>query len=115
MQLPEFHAARRFAKTSFGQIAYVERGSGDVALFLHGLPTNGFHWRGVIGHLSEQRRCIALDLMGLGYSEVPEAQPLDPESQAAMIAAFLDALSLDSVDVVANDSGGGVAQLFLAR
>ena len=115
MNVAEFHNTRRFADTPFGRIAYVDRGHGDPALFVHGLPLNGFHWRGVIGHLSEQRRCIALDLMGLGYSEVPESQALDPESQAAMIAAFLDAQSIDSVDLVASDSGGGIAQLFLAR
>jgi haloalkane dehalogenase len=115
MQLSEFHAARRFANTSFGQIAYVERGSGDVALFLHGLPLNGFQWRGVIAHLAEHRRCIAVDLMGLGYSEVAESQDLSPHAQAAMIAEFLTALSIDTVDLLASDSGGAVAQLFLAR
>ena len=41
----EFHAARRFVETPFGRIAYVERGRGPVALFLHGLPLNGFQWR----------------------------------------------------------------------
>ena len=40
-----FHAERRFAKTGFGRIAYVERGRGPVALFIHGLPLNGFQWR----------------------------------------------------------------------
>lgn len=115
MQLSEFHATRRFANTSFGRIAYIERGSGDVALFVHGLPTNGFHWREVIARLAEHRRCIALDLMGLGYSEVPESQDLGLNAQAAMIAEFLTALSIDTVDLLANDSGGGIAQLFLAR
>src|SRR5262245_11476004 len=41
-------AARRFADTPFGKIAYVERGSGDAALFLHGFPLNGFQWRGAL-------------------------------------------------------------------
>ncbi len=40
-----FHAMRRFAETRFGRIAYVERGTGDAALFLHGFPLNGFQWR----------------------------------------------------------------------
>jgi haloalkane dehalogenase len=115
MHLSEFHATRRFANTSFGKIAYVERGSGDVALFLHGLPLNGFYWREVIARLAEHRRCIALDLMGLGYSEVPESQDLSLNVQAAMIAEFLTALSIDTVDLLANDSGGGIAQLFLAQ
>ena len=33
-----FHASRRFVATPFGRIAYVERGSGPAALFLHGFP-----------------------------------------------------------------------------
>jgi haloalkane dehalogenase len=78
MHASEFHATRRFAETPFGRIAYIERGSGDPALFVHGVPLNGFHWRGVIHHLAEHRRCIAPDLMGLGYSEVPETQDLEP-------------------------------------
>jgi haloalkane dehalogenase len=115
MNVSEFHAARRFADIRFGRIAYLERGAGDTALFVHGLPLNGFHWRGVIDTLTEHRRCVAPDLMGLGYSDVPESQDLAPVAQAAMIAAFLDALSIDVVDLVANDSGGGIAQLFLAE
>jgi haloalkane dehalogenase len=39
---------RRFVATRFGQIAYVERGTGPVALFLHGFPLSSFQWRGVI-------------------------------------------------------------------
>jgi haloalkane dehalogenase len=115
MTVSDFHAARQFAETPFGKIAYFERGSGESALFVHGLPLNGFHWRGVIESVGDVRRCVALDLMGLGYSEIPESQDLNPMAQAAMIAAFLDALSIEAVDLVANDSGGGIAQLFLAQ
>jgi haloalkane dehalogenase len=115
MSVANFHAARQFAETPFGQIAYFERGSGEPALFIHGLPLNGYHWRGVIESVADARRCVALDLMGLGYSEIPESQDLSPKAQAGMIAAFLDALSIDAVDIVANDSGGGIAQLFLAQ
>jgi haloalkane dehalogenase len=112
---PTFQAMRRFADTSFGRIAYVERGSGKAALFLHGFPLNGFEWRGAIERLSPYRRCIAADFMGLGYSEVSEHQDLAPAQQAAMLAALLDRLSINRVDLVANDSGGAVAQLFVAR
>ena len=38
----EFHSSRKFAATSFGRIAYVERGSGSAALFIHGLPLCGY-------------------------------------------------------------------------
>jgi len=110
-----FRASRRFVALPFGRIAYIERGSGPVALFLHGAPLNGFQWRGALDRLANVRRCIALDFMGLGYSEVPANQPLDAAAQVAMVAAFLDALAIESVDLVASDSGGAVAQLFVAR
>jgi len=110
-----FHAARRFADTDFGRIAYVERGAGKAALFLHGFPLNGFQWRGALERLSAHRRCIAADFMGLGYSEIPESQSLAPDAQVDMLAALLDRLSVSAVDLVGNDSGGAVAQLFVAR
>jgi haloalkane dehalogenase len=110
-----FHASRRFARTAFGRIAYVERGAGPAALFLHGLPLNGFQWRGALERLSPHRRCVAPDSMGLGYSEIPEGQSLAPEAQAGMLAAFLDTLAISSVDLVASDSGGAIAQILVAR
>jgi haloalkane dehalogenase len=115
MTAAEFHASRRFVETPIGRIAYVERGSGAAALFLHGLPLNGFQWRGALPRLSGQRRCVAPDLLGLGYTETRPDQSLAPVTQADMIAAFLDALAIDAADVVASDSGGGVAQLLAAR
>jgi len=48
MDIATFHASRRFAEVKSGRIAYVERGHGPVALFIHGVPLNGYHWRHVI-------------------------------------------------------------------
>jgi len=79
-----FRAARRFADTPFGRIAYVERGAGDAALFLHGAPLNGFQWRGAIDRLSACRRCVAPDFMGLGYSEIPARQSLAADAQTGI-------------------------------
>ena len=110
-----FHGSRRFVSTRFGRIAYVERGTGNAALFLDGLPLNGYQWRGALERLSPYRRCITPDSMGLGYSEIPEGQSLAPEAQAEMFAAFLDILGIRSVDLVGSDSGGAVAQIFVAR
>jgi haloalkane dehalogenase len=60
-----FHAGRKYAEVNFGRIAYVERGAGDAALFLHGFPLNSFQWRGVLQRLAVHRRCIAPDFMAL--------------------------------------------------
>src|SRR6185295_14950242 len=46
-----FRATRRLAETPFGKIAYLERGSGEAALFLHGAPLNSFQWRGALDRL----------------------------------------------------------------
>lgn len=113
--LETWQAERRFAGTRFGRIAYVERGRGEAALFLHGLPLNGFQWRGALERLSAQRRCIAPDLLGLGYTEVARGRGVGPGDQVAMLAAFLDRLGIARVDLVASDSGGAVAQLFVVR
>jgi haloalkane dehalogenase len=110
-----FHASRKFANLSISRVAYIERGHGPAALFVHGYPLNGFQWRGALDRLQAHRRCIAPDVMGLGYTQTPEGQPITPDTQADMLALLLDSLHIDSVDLVANDSGGLVSQHFLAR
>ena len=49
-------------------MAYVDVGSGDPILFLHGNPTSSFLWRGIIPHVVSLGRCIAPDLIGMGDS-----------------------------------------------
>jgi len=115
MDAGAFHAARRFAKTPFGNIAYVERGAGAAALFLHGFPLNSFQWRGALDRLSPYRRCIAPDFLAMGYTQVAEGQDVGPDAQVAMLVSLLDTLAIESVDLVANDSGGTVAQLLMTR
>ncbi|KRA64604.1 alpha/beta hydrolase [Caulobacter sp. Root656] len=110
-----WNATRRYLPTRFGDIAYVERGAGPVALFLHGFPLNGFQWRGAFDRLASHRRCIAPDSLGLGFTRVAAGQGVTPSDQADMLAAFLDALGIASADLLANDSGGAVAQIFVTR
>ncbi|WP_129790683.1 alpha/beta fold hydrolase [Sphingosinicella sp. CPCC 101087] len=111
----QFHAARRFVDLPVGRVAYVERGSGPVAIFLHGYPLNGFQWRGPMALLATHRRCVTPDLMGLGYSEIPAGTSLSPIAQSEMIVAFMDRLGIAEADFVANDSATGIAQLIAAN
>ncbi|MEO8670292.1 MAG: alpha/beta hydrolase [Tahibacter sp.] len=115
MDSSTFHSLRRYAKSRFGDIAYVERGKGAAALFLHGFPLNSFQWRGALDRLSPYRRCIAADFLGLGYTRVAQGQDVAPYAQVAMLTTLLDQLSIDRVDLVASDSGGAVAQLLMAQ
>lgn len=115
IDIATFHASRRFAEVRSGRIAWFEQGAGPPALFVHGVPLNGFHWRHIIDRVQKQRRCIAIDLMGLGYSEIAPTQDVSFTAQAQMIAEVLDALGIAQVDLVANDSGGAIAQIFAAH
>jgi pimeloyl-ACP methyl ester carboxylesterase len=115
MDIATFHARRRFADVASGRIAYVEDGEGPPALFVHGVPLNGYHWRHVIARVRHRRRCIAVDLMGLGYSEIAPDQDVSFSAQARMLAEVIDALGIPHLDLVANDSGGAIAQIFAAH
>ena len=114
MNSAEFHSARKFAVTPTARVAYIEQGSGPAALLLHAFPLCGFQWRDAISDLAPIRRCIAPDLMGLGYSEAAAGADISFTAQAAMLAKMLDALGIDKVDLCGNDTGGGISQVFAA-
>ncbi|HEX4809574.1 MAG TPA: alpha/beta hydrolase [Bryobacteraceae bacterium] len=100
--------------TPSGNISYIEAGDGPVALFVHGVLLNGQLWRHQLEELSSVRRCIALDLLAHGDTEITNHQDLSVTANANMLREFLDALGIDQVDLVGNDSGGGIAQIFAA-
>lgn len=110
-----FASKRRFVDTPSGRIAYVEQGQGPVALFVHGVLLNGYLWRHQLAELGDVRRCIALDLLAHGHTEIQPAQDVSSVANATMIGEFLDALGLEQVDLVGNDSGGGMALIFAAH
>jgi haloalkane dehalogenase len=115
MEIAEFHASRRFAEVKSGRIAYFERGDGPPALFLHGVPICGYHWRHIFDRVQHKRRCIAIDLMGLGYTEIAPTQDVSFTAQAQMLTEVLDHIGIHQVDLVGNDSGGAIAQIFAAN
>src|SRR5215813_2484298 len=105
---------RRSVQTASGQISYMEQGSGPVALFVHGVLLNGYLWRHQLADLSDIRRCIAVDLLAHGDTEIAPDQDVSVTANAEMLREFLDALKIDQVDLVGNDSGGGISQIFAA-
>jgi pimeloyl-ACP methyl ester carboxylesterase len=106
---------KRSIATPSGRIGYTEAGTGPVALFVHGVLLNGHLWRHQLAELSDVRRCIAVDLLAHGDTEIGPDQDVSVTANAVMLREFLDALGIDRVDLVGNDSGGGIAQIFAAR
>lgn len=112
MDSKTFEAAKRFVDTPSGRIAYVEKGSGPVAVFVHGVVVNSYIWRHQLAELSDVRRCIAIDMLAHGATEVSDEQPVSTVAQAVMLKQFLDVLGIDQIDLVGNDGGGAVCQIF---
>ena len=104
----------RSIETPSGRISYAEAGSGPVALFVHGVVLNKHLWRHQLSGLSDIRRCIAVDLLAHGDTEIEPNQDVSVTANANMLREALDALGIDQVDLVGNDSGGGIAQIFAA-
>ncbi len=105
---------RHSVDTPSGKISYLEQGKGPVALFVHGVLLNGYLWRHQLADLSDVRRCIAVDLLAHGDTEIAPDQDVSVTANAKMLREFLDALKIDQVDLVGNDSGSGIAQIFAA-
>jgi pimeloyl-ACP methyl ester carboxylesterase len=114
MDIKTTAATRDRVKTASGHIHYTDQGAGPVALFVHGVLLNGHVWRHQLTHLSDLRRCIAVDLLAHGDTEIASDQDVSMAANANMLKEFLDALAVDQVDLVGNDSGGGIAQIFAA-
>jgi pimeloyl-ACP methyl ester carboxylesterase len=99
-----------------GSVRYRERGDGPPVVFVHGLLVNADLWRNVAPTVAEAGfRCIAPD-WPLGSHEAPMPRAdLTPPGVANLVAAFLDALDLRDVVVVANDTGGAITQLLMVH
>ena len=113
MDVSTFITHRRSLDTPAGKIAYTEWGSGPVALFVHGLGTSGLLWRHVVENLHDTSRCIAIDLPMHGGT--PARDDMSVTAMAQVVADLCDGLGLTQVDLVGNDTGGAVAQIFAAR
>ena len=99
-----------------GTIRYRESGEGPPIVFLYGLLVDGRLWRKVTPLLQDSHRCIVPDLP-LGSHRVPMSPGADlsPPGMAQLVARFLEALELEDVTLVANDTGGAIAQITTAN
>ena len=102
---------RRGVDTPAGTIEYRESGSGPTLVFIHGVGVNGDLWRRVAPRLAGEYRCIVPDLP-FGSHSIPLRTDADMSlpGLARIAADFIEALDLREVAIVANDTGGAVAQ-----
>jgi pimeloyl-ACP methyl ester carboxylesterase len=101
-----FAAAEKFVDIAGTRVRYLDAGSGDPLLLVHGLGQSSTTWRRVLPGLSARRRVIALDLPGFGGSGAPPDAAYDPYYFVYVVGQFLGALALDRVDALGHSAGG---------
>ena len=88
---------------------FVDEGSGEPVVMVHGDPTWGYLYRNFIPVLSQRRRCVVPDQMGMGKSANPQERSLYRLQQhRANLEALLLHLDLHDITLVLHDWGGPV-------
>ena len=91
---------------------YEQLGSGPDITLIHGLGGNLATWHfGIVPKLWDRYRCLTYDLRGHGYSD-PAPSGYDWTEQARDLVQLLDALEIESTDVVGHSFGADIALAF---
>ncbi len=112
-QLPTA-ANGKFRKVEGVNLYYEESGKGPTLLLLHGFGETLETWKPYLADLAKFNRVIAVDLPGHGRSSMLDSSNIYLHKQAAnVLLSFLDALKLDTVNVMGFSSGAFIT-LYLA-
>jgi len=97
-------------------IHYIERGSGPAAAALiHGFLGHTYSFRYLIPELAKDRRVVAVDLKGSGYSSRPQKGDYSLTEQARLVIRLMDKLGIDRASFVGHSLGGEVAMRLAAN
>jgi haloalkane dehalogenase len=105
----------RYIEIDGNLVHYIDEGSGPLLLFLHGNPGWSFSYRGIISHLTDRFRCVAIDYPGFGLSIPAAGYDFRAYSHARLVETFIERLRLDGVTLVLHDWGGPIGLWFATR
>lgn len=101
-----------------GRIHYLDEGTsepgGATLLFVHGNPTWSFHWRRLVRDLRNDFRCVAVDHLGCGLSDLAP-RPLTLADRIEHLVEFVEGQDLKQITLVAQDWGGAIGLGALQR
>ena len=107
---------KKFIDVNGKQMAYVDEGSGDTVLFLHGNPTSSYLWRNIAPHVEDTNRIVIPDLIGMGDSEKLDGEDNSGykyHGQYEYLTGLMDKLDLgDSIHLVIHDWGSAMGFQF---
>lgn len=110
----EFPFESHYVEVEGSKIHYIDEGTGDPILFLHGNPTSSYLWRNIIPYMSGLGRCIAPDLIGMGKSDKPDID-YSFFDHVKYIDGFIEKLGLKNITLVIHDWGSGIGFHYLKR
>ena len=110
----DFPYAPRYVSVLGSRMHYVEQGTGDPILLLHGNPTWSYIWRNIIPHLSGMGQCIAPDLIGYGRSDKPRIDYRWAD-HVRYLEAFIETMGLRNITLVLHDQGSGLGFHYAMR
>lgn len=110
----DFPFESHFLEVKGSRMHYVDVGTGDPILFIHGNPTSSYLWRNIIPYAVPHGRAIAVDLIGMGKSDQPD---LDYrfKTHAAYLEEFINKLDLTNITLVIHDWGSALGMDFARR
>jgi haloalkane dehalogenase len=91
-----------------GRMHYIDEGSGPTLLLCHGNPTWSFLYRHIVIALRDRFRCVAMDYLGFGLSDRPDAYGYTIEEHATTVGELVDHLGLGDFVLVGQDWGGPI-------
>jgi pimeloyl-ACP methyl ester carboxylesterase len=91
-----------------GRMSYVDEGEGRPILFLHGNMTWSYLYRDLVLEFCEERRCIAVDMLGFGLSDKPAKADYSGIAHAQRLDAFIEHLGLEDFTLFLHDYGGPI-------
>jgi haloalkane dehalogenase len=107
--LPGFPFEPHYLEQDGLRMHYLDEGSGDPVLCLHGEPTWSFLYRKMIPVLAPAARVVAPDYFGFGRSDKPTDQAWYTfDHHCASIAGLVEELDLRGLTVVVQDWGGPI-------
>lgn len=96
-------------------IHYVDEGTGNIIIFVHGTPEWSFGFRNLILALRPNFRCIAIDHLGFGLSDKPANANYSVAAHCTRLTRIIEQLGLRNITIVANDFGGGISMGYALR
>jgi cis-3-alkyl-4-acyloxetan-2-one decarboxylase len=97
---------------------YLDEGSGEPLVMLHGNPTWSFYFRFLVKGLSPEYRCLVPDHIGCGFSEKPDETQYDfrLNSRVEDLSTFLDRLEIKKdITLILHDWGGMIGMAYAVR